>query len=280
MKSSVLVAIGSLAFAASSFAQDAIDLSHAIIHNSPADVASWPIAANVSRVNFGAADPSAGVDLESSAFARWPDYIPPGWSGPIEYTVWACANVEGGWHCAGFIQMWRGRTWTGAALPNEWNQNWAYDAARWGALADYVPHAGDVMGFFATAGNARGDAGVTSVRGRTNVVAVRLPASGGSASYDCPAACGASIPAPTAPTVVPPVSPPPVIVSPLDLSSVVARLDLITSTQMQQLAVERDTNGQVHELNSSVGQTFKDITTFAAKYIAPAVAAWLAAKKF
>ena len=55
--------------------------------------------------------------------------------------------------------------------------NWAY-GGRWGPMASYNPQPGDQVGFFVTAGNARGDGGVTSVRERSNVVLVTLPDSG------------------------------------------------------------------------------------------------------
>jgi hypothetical protein len=43
-------------------------------------------------------------------------------------------------------------------------------------MAGYQPHAGEQMGFFVSAGNARGFGGVSSVRERSNVVLVALPA--------------------------------------------------------------------------------------------------------
>jgi len=42
-------------------------------------------------------------------------------------------------------------------------------------MAGYQPHAGEQMGFFVSAGNARGEGGVSSVRERSNVVIVSLP---------------------------------------------------------------------------------------------------------
>src|SRR5579872_1455366 len=119
---------------------DAFDLHAAIIHNSPSDVADWPIAAPITKLTMAPTGaPNAGLSFESTALSQWPDYTPAGWGGPIEFTVWACASVEGGWHCAGFIQMWRGRPSTGAPMLTDWNRNWAYDANRWGALVDFVP---------------------------------------------------------------------------------------------------------------------------------------------
>ena len=83
-------------------------------------------------------------------------------------------NINGHWNTSGFIQMWRGRASTGAPILSDFATNWAYDA-RWGPMAGYHPHAGELMGFFVSAGNARGEGGVSSVRERSNVVLVALP---------------------------------------------------------------------------------------------------------
>lgn len=170
--------------ASSAWAQrDAIDLSQAVVHNSPGDVATWtrrPLRTLTMRPE---GDPRAGLSFDFPANATWPDYTPPGWDGPIQYTVWAGVRINGVWHVAGFIQMWRNRESTGAPIltvgpgctVNNFACNWAYDR-RWGALAGYQPRAGEAMVFFLTAGNARGVGVVTSVRERTQVVMVNLPA--------------------------------------------------------------------------------------------------------
>jgi len=118
--------------------------------------------------------PGAGVNVEFTTKGTWPDYTPPGWDGPLQYTVWAVVNVNGRWYTSGFIQMWRGRPSTGAPILSEFARNWAYDS-RWGPMMGYQPRAGEQMGFFVSAGNARGVSGVTSRRERSNVVLVSLP---------------------------------------------------------------------------------------------------------
>jgi len=150
---------------------DAINLGAAAVYNSPPDIASWPATATITRLNMSG---SAGLSFEFSHSNRWPDVIPPGFSGPLQYTVWAVVNVGGRWNTSGFIQMWRGRPSTGAPILSEFARNWAYDS-RWGPMAGYQPHAGEQMGFFLSAGNARGQTDVSSVRERTNVVSVALP---------------------------------------------------------------------------------------------------------
>jgi hypothetical protein len=162
--------------ASAQVARDAIDLSKVVVYNSPNDVASWPITTSITALHMrprGVAP--EGISLVFSAQQTWPDYWPPGWEGPLQYTVWAVVNVNGTWYTSGFIQMWRGRESTGAPILTDFAINWAYDS-RWGPMNHYQPSVGERMGFFVTAGNARGVSGVTSVRERSNVVAVNLPA--------------------------------------------------------------------------------------------------------
>ena len=71
--------------------------------------------------------------------------------------------------------MWKGRPNTGAPILTEFATNWAYDA-RWGPMAGHQPQVGEQMGFFLSAGAARGYGVPTSVRERSNVVIISLPA--------------------------------------------------------------------------------------------------------
>jgi hypothetical protein len=149
---------------------DAVNLSTASVYNSPNDIASWPATSTMNRITMS----GAGLSLEFSTKQSWPDVIPPGFQGPLEYTVWAVVNINGHWNTSGFIQMWRGRASTGAPILSDFATNWAYDG-RWGPMSGYHPHVGELMGFFVSAGNARGEGGVSSVRERSNVVLVALP---------------------------------------------------------------------------------------------------------
>jgi hypothetical protein len=153
-------------------ANDAMNLGQAQVYNSPRDIASWPATATITRIDMSS---STGLNIEFTTKQSWPDVVPPGFSGPLEYTVWAVVNINGQWYTSGFIQMWRGRASTGAPILAQFAQNWAYDA-RWGPMAGYQPHAGEQMGFFVSAGNARGEGAVSSVRERSNVVLISLPA--------------------------------------------------------------------------------------------------------
>jgi len=152
--------------------RDAIDMSQVTVYNSPADVGSWPATTAISTLSMSRPN---GLSFAFDALATWPDYLPPGWDGPLEYTVWAVVNINGRWYASGFIQMWRDRASTGAPILTDFARNWVYDA-RWGPMMGHQPVVGEQMGFFVTAGNARGVTTVTSLRERSNVVMVSLPA--------------------------------------------------------------------------------------------------------
>lgn len=153
-------------------ANDQMTLSSATVWNSPADISCWPATTKITRLEMS---PTTGLSFQFSAQSSWPNYTPPGWDGPLQYTVWAVVKVNGTWQTSGFIQMWRGRVSTGAPIIAEFGLNWAYDA-RWGPMDHYQPSVGEQMGFFVSAGDARGQGVVTSVRERSNVVVVPLPA--------------------------------------------------------------------------------------------------------
>ena len=189
---------------------DAIDLSAAVVHNSPSEVASWPATVQIERLTMRPGQ-DQGLSFEFSPRLRWPDYTPPGWTPGgegLQYTVWAGCQVDGVWHVAGIIQMWRTRASTGAPILSQW-RDWCYDPNRWGPMVQYQPRVGDNMIFFLTAGNARkGSAGpeadVTAVRERSNVVMVALPSGdSGEFSFIAPPATSGAAPPPE-PTPVPP----------------------------------------------------------------------------
>ena len=152
-------------------ANDQLNLGSAAVYNSPPDIASWPATGTITRLTMNG---SLGLSFDFTTSNSWPDYTPPGWDGSLQYTVWAVVNVGGRWNTSGFVQMWRTRGWTGGPILQEFARNWAYDA-RWGPMNGYQPRAGEQMGFFLSAGNARGVTTVTSRRERTNVVVVPLP---------------------------------------------------------------------------------------------------------
>lgn len=218
---------------------DEIDLTSAVVHSSPADVAAWPITTRIERLTMRPGQ-DHGLSFQFSGNQTWPDYVPPGWDGPIQYTVWAGVQIAGRWHMAGFIQMWRTRPSTGAPILAQW-RDWAYDENRWGPMVHHRPQAGEKMLFFLSAGNARrGSAGregdVTSVRERSNAVLVALP-HGDHGDFVF------SLPNPDA--GITPSDPPPVNVTPVAGAVVSAQLD-------DMFAELKKISSQIHELTETV----------------------------
>lgn len=194
--------------ASPALAQDQFPVSQCQIYNSP-DVRNWPATVAITRLTLGPGHDNGGLSYEFDK-SRWPNYTPPGWTPGGEglmYTAWIARNINGQWHCAGAIQMWRTRQWTGAPFPDEWFQ-WTHDPNRWGPLASVPMRVGERVCTFLTAGNARkGTASapepdVTTVAERSNAVCWEVPpVSQGSFAF---AAGPVSTPDPV--PVMPPVS--------------------------------------------------------------------------
>jgi hypothetical protein len=155
---------------------DAINLNQAAVYSSPPDIASWPVTSKITSITMQPSGaPAGGLSFTFTTQNTWPNTPPPGFAGGIQYTVWAVVKINGQWNTSGFIEMWQGRPSTGAPILSDFAKNWAYDA-RWGPMNGYQPQVGEQMGFFLSAGDARGNVAPTSVRERTNVVIVSLPA--------------------------------------------------------------------------------------------------------
>jgi hypothetical protein len=156
---------------------DAIDLHQATITGgSPADVADWPVAATITGLNFQA----NGLRLDftkKDGPGRWPDVVPPGWDGPLQYTVWMVVNIGGRWYTSGGVEFWYGLERSGGP-PSLFAGNWYYNSQVWGPLANRQPAIGEQVGFLVTAGDARVK-DVRSVRERSNVVVVPFPSDAG-----------------------------------------------------------------------------------------------------
>ena len=151
---------------------DAINLNNVIVHNSP-NVASWPATTTITRLNLM----PSGVHVEFSKQASWPEVVPPGWAGGLQYTVWIVLNINGQWHASGCIEYWRGLYESGGPVTG-YSRDWYYDPIRWGPMAGHQPAPGEQVGFLVTSGDARNN-GPSSVRERSNVVLVSFPSASG-----------------------------------------------------------------------------------------------------
>ncbi|MGZ3475508.1 MAG: hypothetical protein ACXWUG_15480 [Polyangiales bacterium] len=169
-----------------------LDLHDVTLFDNPPDLADWPVTTTLTEVDFSA----DGVHLEFSkrdGTGSWPDITPPGWDGPLEYTVGLVEYIDGKWYGSAAIQFWRGLDASGGNLAEDVAtkaqctafghdsscqvaKNWYYDA-RWGNLAGYQPKTGEVIGVFVVAGNVRGvkDGSQSPVHERSNIVLVPMP---------------------------------------------------------------------------------------------------------
>ena len=155
---------------------DGLDLHGAIITGgSPGDVANWAITTQITAMDF-----ENGVQVTFSKKdgpGRWPDVVPPGWDGPLQYTLWMVVNIGGQWYTSGGVEFWYGLQYSGGPA-NEFAYNWYYNPQVWGPLANHQPANGEQTGFFVTAGDARVK-DVHAVAERSNVVVLPFPSGGG-----------------------------------------------------------------------------------------------------
>lgn len=221
------------------FAQDMLNLSQATIQRSPAEVATWPATVQITGVTINTQ--GTGIGIQTAAPIPWPNFVPPGFTGPLQYTVWVCVTPAA-WQCMGVVQMWNGRNvppdGSLPALPSQWSLWWGSTAggATGGGFGSYVPSPGDTIGLFIAAGNERGASADFSVKERSNVVTFQLVA-GDTQTVTFPSG---NIPAPPAP-----VTPPIVPSGNTDLSDLLARVGKL-ETAVAQLQVEA--NGSTSDL--------------------------------
>lgn len=155
-------------------AGDQINMSAAQIYNSPTDLASWTVSTAITSVAFG----GDGISVQFSKKdgpGRWPDVTPPGWNGPLEYTLGMCLNIGGQWDCSAVIEAWNGLDPLGGP-PSQIGQNWFYDPLRWGPMTGHQPAPGETVGIFVCEGDCRNNSQGTSspLRERSNVVLVKF----------------------------------------------------------------------------------------------------------
>ncbi|MEQ1912055.1 MAG: hypothetical protein ABMA15_24760, partial [Vicinamibacterales bacterium] len=141
--------------APAAFVAQSFNLATAKMWDSPPDFAVWPETARITRIDFTGNAMLVDFDKRDGP-GRWPDQIPPGFDGPLEYTLGMCRLILGGWHCAGVVQFWYDRPLDSTAEPSRFWREWWYDAARWGPLASVRPVEGELVGIFVGAGDLRG----------------------------------------------------------------------------------------------------------------------------
>jgi hypothetical protein len=158
-----------------------LDLHDAILYDNPINMADWPVTTTITDLEFqymGADGVHVEFDKKDGP-GRWPDITPPGWMGPLEYTLGMAEYINGQWYASAAIQFWNGLDASGGnvALDMQVGKNWYYDS-RWGMLEGRQPATGEIIGIFVVAGNARGvkdDGSESPVHERSNVVLVPMP---------------------------------------------------------------------------------------------------------
>jgi hypothetical protein len=152
---------------------DQIDMHSVIVRGPGGDVANWPVTTRIRVLdaNF------SGFVVDFDAKSRWPEVVPPGWDGGIQYTLWIVENINGRWITAGGVEYWKGLARQGGP-PSRLAGNWYYSPGVWSELATHQPAPGEQVGFFVTAGDQRAK-DVRAVTARSNVVLVPFPSDGG-----------------------------------------------------------------------------------------------------
>jgi hypothetical protein len=155
---------------------DAIDLNQAIILNSPRDFASWPITTKINAISMGPGGVGVAFDKKEGP-GRWPDVVPPGWDGPLQYTLGMALNINGQWYASTVVEFWYGLDASGGP-PSQFASNWFYDEIRWAPMTYHQPRPGELIGFFVCEGDCRNNplGSVSPLRERSNVVLVPMPA--------------------------------------------------------------------------------------------------------
>lgn len=136
------------------FVAESFNLANATFWDNPPDAGTWPVSARITRVEFTGFSMRVDFDRRDGP-NRWPDVIPPGFRGPLQYTMGMCRNINGQWHCSAVVQFWYGRSLDDTSPASRFWREWWYDGARWGPLADVRPREGDTVGVFVASGDLR-----------------------------------------------------------------------------------------------------------------------------
>lgn len=148
------------------------DLTQATLYNTSDVVKSFPVTTTIQAIDVT----SDGFNVRFDKKDSWPDVTPPGWAGPLEFTIGLVRTTDGA--ASAVIQCWRGDLPFGGPVSSATQiaTNWFYDG-RWGPLAHWQPQPSESVGLFVVAGNWRG-ATDRIIEERSNVPTVPWPAVG------------------------------------------------------------------------------------------------------
>lgn len=136
------------------FTPQTFDPTRAVFHDNPPDIGFWPETAKIKSIVFTPHSMEVDFDRREGG-NRWPDVVPPGWQGALQYTLGMCLNLNGTWHCSAVVQFWYGRDLSSSGAPSDVSFEWFYDPGRWGALQGRQPAEGETVAMFVVAGDAR-----------------------------------------------------------------------------------------------------------------------------
>ena len=154
---------------------DAFDFSQATMLNSPRDFTSWPITTTIDWIDMRSDGIALGFSKKNGP-GRWPDITPPGWDGPLQYTLGMALFINGRWYASTVVEYWYGLDRSGGA-PSQFSTNWFYAADRWAPMTFHQPAIGEMIGFFVCEGDCRNNiyGTLSPLRERSNVVLVPMP---------------------------------------------------------------------------------------------------------
>lgn len=154
------------------------------------DVSQRPETSRITSVQFT----PQSVFIRHTGEASWPQIVPAGWEGPVQYTSWFVIWVDNAWYTTACIINWKtepsdpvGGTWHGGgpAPFSHGQKDFWYQAP---TMAKKQPHQGELIGVFVTAGGQRMmDECAPGFQDRSNIVWVNVPsADSGLYTFDSP----------------------------------------------------------------------------------------------
>lgn len=235
MRKTLFALLACVLLATSASAQgDDINVATTRLYAGPGDTFQRPITCHITSVTFTDYGFPVNADCLDGP-NRWPDVTPEGWDGPIQFTYGMCLKAaDGRWACSPVVQIWYQRQQqnpNATAAPYAVAKEWFYDP-RYGELVDRNPMPNEVVGLFLVRGNARYGTEYTRPFERSNVVLVKWGQNWTSAVTPQPAPTPTPDPVPTpTPTPAPAPQPGPVLTPPIDVQSILNRLQELYDQQ-------------------------------------------------
>jgi hypothetical protein len=196
---------------------DAMPISTVQFEGPGGNVGAFPITTGITKLVIG----TDGVNLEFSKKEgpnRWPNTCGAPFADPaddckedggridmgaLQYSMGIVAKVNGQWVASAPIEMWYGRAPSGTGQiqnqeatcdtgSGQLHCNWYYDRNRWPGLFQARFTAGEQLGFFVVAGDARNN--YVPLQERSNIVLFTLPATNVAATFEYAAQAGGQPP--------------------------------------------------------------------------------------